>query len=135
MSCDTLTPKVQAELNNLPGFPPTEEFCFGDFLATLVSGGGLTPATHRALDQLVHSVAETSFMEILRTSGLVSDVIYWTDNTKVQKIRETVITRTSNQVSQIVVRQYDSAGVVAETLTGTFTRVAGQVSSVDWVLT
>ena len=99
-----------------------------------VGGSGITIPQHRALDQLVHLVAETSYFEVTRTAGRVSDVVYWTDNTKTQKIRETNITRTAGQVSSVVVKQYDASGVLAETLTGTVNRTGGQVASIDWVL-
>ena len=100
-----------------------------------IGGSGITPAQHQALDQLVHLVAETSYLEITRTAGRVSDVTYWTDNTKTTKIRETNITRTAGQVSSVVVKQYDGTGTLAQTLTGTVTRTGGQASSIDWVLT
>lgn len=100
-----------------------------------IGGSGITPAQHQALDQLVHGVAETSYLEVTRTNGRVSDVTYWTDSGKTTKIRETNITRTAGQVSSVVVKQYDASGVLAETLTGTVTRTGGQVASIDWVLT
>jgi hypothetical protein len=115
----------------------TGRFEFEDDVGTYDprTGGGIDAVTHRGLDQLVHLVAETSYLELTRTSGRVSDIIYWTDNTKTTKVRETNITRTSGQVSQIVVKQYDGTGTLNETLTGTVTRTSGQASSIDWVLT
>lgn len=100
-----------------------------------IGGSGITPAQHQALDQLVHLVAETSYLEVTRTAGRVSDVTYWTDSGKTTKVRETNITRTAGQVSSVVVKQYDGTGTLAQTLTGTVTRTSGQVSSIDWVLT
>ena len=100
-----------------------------------IGGSGITPAQHQALDQLVHGIAETSYLELTRTNGRVSDVTYWTDSGKTTKIRETNITRTSGLVSSVVVKQYDGTGTLAQTLTGTVTRTSGQVSSIDWVLT
>jgi hypothetical protein len=97
-------------------------------------GGGLTPASHKVLDQLVHNIAETSYFEVSRTSGQVSGVTYWTDATKTIKVRETSITRTAGLVSQVVIKQYDSLGSLAETLTGAITRSSGQVSSISWTL-
>jgi hypothetical protein len=107
----------------------------GGSVKSLTTGSGISEPAHRALDQLVHAIAETSYLELVRTSGQVSDVIHWTDNGKTQKIRETNITRTAGQVSQIVVKQYDGAGVLAETLTGTVSRTGGQVDNIEWVLT
>lgn len=99
-----------------------------------VGGSGITPAQHQALDQIVHNIAETSYLEVTRTAGRVSDVTHWTDNTKTTKIRETNITRTSGVVSSVVVKQYDGTGTLAQTLTGTVNRAGGQVASIDWVL-
>ena len=100
-----------------------------------IGGSGITIPQHRALDQLVHDIAETSYLELTRTAGRVSGITYWTDSGKTPKIRETTITRTAGQVSTVVVKQYDGSGLLAETLTGTVTRTLGQVSSIDWVLT
>lgn len=100
-----------------------------------IGGSGITVAQHLALDQLVHLIAETSYLELVRSGGRVTDVIYWTDNTKTTKIRETNITRTSGQVSSVVVKQYDGTGTLAQTLTGTVNRTGGQVDDIDWVLT
>jgi len=101
-------------------------------------GSGLTPAQHEALDQLVHNVAEDSFQEVNRTSNKVQTIIFWTDSGKTVKIRETVLTRdpvTTGPVSVVVLKQYDGAGALAITLTGTLTRASGKVASIDWVVT
>lgn len=91
--------------------------------------------THRGLDQLVHNIAETSYLQVVRTSGRVSNLVYWTDSGMTTKIRETAITRTGGLVSQIVVTQFNGAGTLIATLTGTVSRSGGQVANVDWVLT
>lgn len=95
----------------------------------------LTRPIHRVIDQLAHLVAETSYMEVTRSGGQVTNVTYWTDSGKTTKIRETAITRSGGQVSTIVETQYDTMGMAVETLTGTVTRSSGQVVSIDWVLT
>lgn len=95
----------------------------------------ITPPLHRALDQLVHNVAETSFMQVVRSGGQVTEVVYWTDSGMTTRIRDTSITRSGGQVSTIVERQYNASGSVVQTLTGTVTRSSGQVSDIDWVLT
>jgi hypothetical protein len=118
--------------------PGTGAFVFRDATGDFdprTGGGGLTPASHKALDQLVHDIAESSYFEVSRSGGRVSGVAYWTDATKTTPIRDVAITRTAGLVSSIVVRQYDGAGSVAETLTGTITRSSGQVTSIGWVLT
>lgn len=105
-------------------------------LADLVAGtGGLTAGTHRNLDQLVHHIAETSYLEVTRASGKVTDIVYWTDNGKTVKIRETNITRSAGKVSIVVQKQYDGTGTLVETLTKTITRSGGKVESIDLVLT
>ena len=90
-------------------------------------------ADHASIDDLVHGLAEDSYQEITRTAGAVTSVVVWTDSGKTVKIRETTITRSGGQVSQTVEEQYDGAGLLIQTLTSTFTRVSGQVTSVDVV--
>jgi hypothetical protein len=106
----------------------------GDF-DPRTGGGGLTPVSHATLDQLVHDIAESSYFEVSRSAGRVSGVAYYTDATKTTPIRDVTVTRTAGLVSSIVVRQYDGAGSVAETLTGAITRSFGRVTSIVWVLT
>lgn len=94
----------------------------------------LTKETHRDVDQLVHSIAENSFLEVVRVGGKVSEVNQWTDATKTIPIRRTFLTYTGGQVSSFIVRQYDSAGSLVETLTSAVNRTGGKVSSVSSVL-
>jgi hypothetical protein len=118
--------------------PGIGSFQFRDATGTFdprSGGAGLTPTSHRFLDQLVHALAEDCYMEVTRTSGQISSVTYWEDATKAKKVRETTLTRSGGQVSQIVVVQYDSAGSAVETMTGTVARVSGQVSTITWALT
>lgn len=102
----------------------------------LRSGSGLSPAGHRALDQLVHDVAEDSFEEYLFSGNKVTDIIVWTNSGKTQKIRETIFTYSGLKVSTVTVKQYDGAGVliVGETMTETFTYSGNFVSSIDRVM-
>jgi len=105
-------------------------------LADLASGSGMTPAQHRALDQLVHEIADSSYLEVTRTAGKVSAITYWTDSGKTIKIREVVITRDGNgKVSQTVETQYDAAGapITGEILTTTITRSGGKVENMTMV--
>ena len=97
------------------------------------AGGGITEGQHKLLDSLVHNLSETSYEELTRSGGKVTDIIHWTDNGKTVKIREVNLTRTSGKVSTIVMKQYDGAGALAQTLTGTVTRSGGKVASIDWV--
>jgi hypothetical protein len=109
---------------------------FGGQVVSLLAGGsGLTPGSHRALDQLVHELAEDAYTEITRTAGQVTNVTTWTDSGKTVKIRESQITRTAGQVSQTVDIQYDAVGTEVERMTRTYNRTSGQVTSIDEVLT
>ena len=98
------------------------------------TGGGLTPSSHRALDQLVHEVAETSYTEVVETAGKVTAVIVWTDAGKTTKIREEEYTYTGGQVTTIVAKQYDGTGTLVETYTETVTYSGGKVQSISGVL-
>ena len=102
---------------------------------TASAGGGITPAQHEVLDTLVHEIAENAYLEVIRSGNQVTDVVIWTNSGKTTKIRETNITRANGQVSQIVHKQYDAAGViiVGQTLTGTVSRTGGNIDSITWV--
>jgi hypothetical protein len=106
-------------------------------LEDLGAGSGITPGQHRNIDQLVHDIAEDAYTEITKVGGVTTNVTIWTDNGKTIKIRESQITRTAGKVSQTVDIQYDAAGavIVGETLTKTYNRTGGQVTSIDEVLT
>lgn len=99
------------------------------------AGGGLSESGHETLDTLKHGIAEDAHQQLTRSGGRLTNVTFWTDSGETQKIRETAITRTSGKVSQIVVIQYDGSGVEKMRITGTVTRVSGQVDSIDWVET
>ena len=91
---------------------------------------------HRALDQLVHNVAETSYMEISRTGLQVDSVIYWETAAKLKKIREELYVYSGLNVTTITTNMYNAAGTVAETLIESLTRnVGGNVTSIANVLT
>ena len=113
----------------------TENTTFVTLTDLLAGSGGLTPGSHRALDQLVHEIAEDSFLEVTRDAGKVETITYWTNAGKTIKIRDVVITRDSGKVSQTVETQYDAAGsaITGETLTTTITRSAGKVVSMTMV--
>lgn len=94
-------------------------------------------ASHENLDTLVHRLAETHFVEVIRSAGRVTDVIAWTNNLKTTKVREVNLTRVSGKVVSYVEKQYDSGGsvVTGQTLTGTITRSAGKVQDITVVET
>jgi hypothetical protein len=103
----------------------------------LAAGSGISEAQHEALDTLVHDVAETSYVEVTRASGQVSNVTVWETAAKLKKVREAAVTRASGQVSVVVETQYDAAGlaIAGQVLTHTVTRSSGQVASIATVQT
>jgi hypothetical protein len=106
-------------------------------LADLVAGvGGLTPGSHRPLDQLVHAIAEDSFEEINKTGNKVDSIIVWTTAGKTQKIREELYTYTGNQVTTIVTKQYDAGGalIVGETMTETLSYTGSNLDDITRVM-
>ena len=106
-------------------------------LTDLLSGGsGVTPGSHRNLDQLVHAIAETSFEEVSYTGNKVDSIIVWTTVGKTQKIREELFTYTGNQVTTIVTKQYDAAGtlIVGETMTETLSYTGNKLDDITRVM-
>jgi hypothetical protein len=95
----------------------------------------ISTATHETLNTLVHNLAETSYEEITRTSGLITSVIVWQSAAKLLKVRETTITRAGGLVATVVDQQYDDSGVLVQTLTQTITRTSGLITSVNVVET
>ncbi len=110
---------------------------------TYISGGFpavsgfMSGVDHENLDTLVHNIAEDSYLEVTRVSGQISTVIVWDSAAKIKKIREISVSRTANQVSSFVEKQYDAAGsvVVGQTLTSTVVRSSGQVANIITVET
>lgn len=99
------------------------------------SSGGITEPQHKLLDTLTHQLAEDAFVQYIYSGGKVTDEIYWTDNTMTLKIRESTFTYVGNKISQEVVKQYDSLGVLVETLTKDYTYSGNTLTSVDEDLT
>jgi len=108
----------------------------GDVTINLSSTGYLDSNDHRALDQLVHVIAETSYYEIIRSGIQITKEIWWTDAGKTKKIREIEYTYFGAFVSQIITKQYDSNGnvITGETLTEIITRSGSNIASVAAVL-
>ncbi len=102
-----------------------------------LGGGALTPSNHRALDQLVHNVAETSYIEPTYTNNRPTLITEWTSVAKTTKIREYTITYSGGLVSQVSVQQYDSSGVtiVGEQLTSVPSYTGGIINNVTNTLT
>jgi hypothetical protein len=78
---------------------------------------------------------ETSFVEYIYSGSNLTDMIIWTDNTKMQKIFEESYTYLSGRVATITAKQYDRAGLLVETLTSALTYSGTKLISEDRVLT
>jgi hypothetical protein len=96
------------------------------------SAAGISAATHRTLDQLVHEIAENSFDEPTYTGSRADTLVTWTDSGKTQKIREELYTYTGSKVTTIVTKQYDGAGalITGETMTETIAYTGNTVSNI-----
>ena len=100
-------------------------------------GGGITESQHRDLDQLVHLLAEDSFMEpTYDVNGIMTRIDVYTDGTKTTKVRDITWTKSGCFIATVSVVQYDAAGVSEETLNYTINRDANnRVTNVDIVRT
>jgi hypothetical protein len=128
---DTTDPTVPGALRYVSG-----SLRFHDAVGVFnprTGSGGITEEQHEILDTLIHELAETSYLEITRSSGRVSSVIVWTDDTKTKKVREVTITRSSGRVSSVVEKHYDATGTLKQTLTHTIARTGIRVSTVATV--
>lgn len=100
-------------------------------LSDLVAGaGGITLSQHKLLRQLIHFIdegptdgfASGSYKELTYSGALVTSVIWYTDNTKVDKIVELTITHTGAFPTTEVWKMYDTDGsTVLLTLTDSIT--------------
>jgi hypothetical protein len=96
----------------------------------------LDSVEHRALDQLVHEIAENSFEEFTYAGNRVISAIVWVDASKTNKIREELYTYTGNKITTIVTNQYSKDGsTVVETLTETLVYSGSRVTDITAVLT
>ena len=93
---------------------------------------GITTAEHEILDTLVHNLAETGFVEILRNAeNKVNQV-----NARVSDggtlVRSTTITRNAQgEVTQAIENQHDVSGTIIQIITTDINRVSGEVVSID----
>lgn len=105
-------------------------------LSALLTGGmGITEGQHDALDDLVHNIAETSYEEVTRSGGKVTNITIWETSSKIKKVRETIIARSGGKVSQIDLVQYDGTGTEKQRMAGVITRSDGKVASIAWTET
>jgi len=80
----------------------------GNWQVTSYQRANGQPLTHQTIDQLVHNMAETSFVEALPVDSLTpTSITIWTDSGKTIKRYEELITYSGNLVTQIIARRYD----------------------------
>lgn len=97
---------------------------------------GITRAEHQVLDTLVHRLAESAHLEVVRdASGRTTAVVTWTDATRTTRVREELIARDAQgRLIRLTESQYNDDGQLGASLTTTFTRdSAGRVRSADLV--
>lgn len=86
----------------------------------------LTEAEHEILDTLTHDLNENLFFESVKDSnGQTQSIVYYTDSSKLLKVREEEITRDLVGRAQIItVSQYDSNGNIIKRDIQTINRTA-----------
>ncbi len=93
---------------------------------------GITEAEHEVLDTLVHGVAETGFVEIVRNAENKVDVVNVRVSDGGTLIRSTTITRGGGgAVTQTTENQHDAGGAIIQTITTDINRSGGKVVSLD----
>lgn len=87
-----------------------------DYVTMKTSLEGLTREEHETLDTLKHNVSENYFFETIKENGQTKYIVYYTDSSKVLKIREEEIIRgETGTVSQIILRNFDDYGNLIST--------------------
>jgi len=90
-------------------------------------------ADHENINSLVHNISENCYITISRTLEKVTNITIWKTPAQLIKIRELNISRTNGKLSQVVAKQYDEAGLLLITLTGSITRTTnGRLSSITY---
>lgn len=102
-------------------------------LADLLSvSSGLTPSTHKALDQLVHLLDENCYEDRTYNGWKVTNITWWTDSNKTLKIREVDYTYSGWKVTQIVGKQYNATGLISESITGNIVYDGWKIDYITW---
>lgn len=96
---------------------------------------GINAEAHRLLDQLTHELDEDYYEEYTYNGAKIQDVIVWTTVGKTTKIREYNYTYSGYRVTTETIKQYDSGGSLAETLTLTYAYSGAKISNVTAVRT
>ncbi|MBD3260969.1 MAG: hypothetical protein GF334_04705 [Candidatus Altiarchaeales archaeon] len=102
-----------------------------------INSSAIVPDQHEQIDSLVHNLAETSTIDIVRDPlGRVSAVDIRTAPITGTLIRSVSVSRDSfGRVNQVVENQHDENSNVVQTITSTINRSGGQITSVEMVET
>jgi len=74
--------------------------------------------SHDTRATLQHVFARGGYKEIVRDGvGVITSIIIWVDNTRTQKIRETLLTRVLGKLSNVTKKHYDKDGNLTEVFT------------------
>ena len=93
----------------------------------------LNPTTHNTLPTLDHNLVQSDYVVVTRVAGVVTNVTVWQDSSMITKVRETIVSRTGGLVTMTVDKQYDGTGTLIQTLTQTYTRTSGVITSITAV--
>ena len=96
------------------------------------SGGGITEAQHKVLDQLVHDLAETCYYEITWDGPRATAETWWTTSGKLVKVREITYTYDGSRCTQELWEQYNGSGTKVATLQIDYTYSGPRVASADY---
>jgi len=119
---------IEELVHNVRSIPSAEALVSELGVSLYVSGG-----YHHGHDTLVHLLAETSYYELTRSQGAVTNETWWSNSGKTLKIREVQYIRTGGQISQEIWQQYNAEGILQERLTITYTRAGGNIVSATYV--
>jgi len=100
-------------------------------VVSLISGTGLSEASHEPLDTLVHDLAESGDYTPTYTNGRITNMVFKDPTTK--DVRSWDWTYASGRVSTVVEKQYDVTGTLKTTITYTYSYSAGRVSAINTV--
>ena len=101
----------------------------------VTSTGGITQSQHRNLRQAVHVFADTGYYEVAYSSGQVTNETWWSNDTKVLKIRTIDYTYAGSKCTTSVLKIYNISGSVVETLTEDYNYTGSRLNSIDYTLT
>ena len=116
------------ELDEIEGNTVQENL---ESLEGLLGGEGITEEAHEDLNTLTHNLAENAHIDYTRQRHQITNVTWWTDNQKTQKIREADIDYERHIPTEQTVIQYDGDGNEIYRLVYTYEFDGLQVNTVD----